>query len=372
MRAQVVSRNLGATEMSGNALLIAFIRDAIAARGPVTFAWFMEQALYHPRHGYYTSGRAQIGRKGDYFTNVSVGPLFGRLLAGQFLQIRELLGAPNEFTVVEEGAHSGDFARDVLEAAPGLRYVALERSRGTTLSNIAPFCGVHFSNELIDSFPVHLVKWTGAEWLERHVGLTSAGKFEFIDLPLSSAGLAERTAQIPLPLPAGYETEVNLEALRWIETLAEKLIRGFVIAVDYGLARDEFYAPERTTGTLQSYAQHRVVPDPLAHLGDADLTAHVEWTSLAERARECGFEIAGFTDQHHFITGLLSDEIAADAKSARALQTLLHPGFLGMKFQFLVLAKNVGTPSEQLAGLRFAWDINSSLGLQPHVSHRAP
>ncbi|HEY0369747.1 MAG TPA: SAM-dependent methyltransferase [Chthoniobacterales bacterium] len=340
---------------SGNPALVNELRNEIAA-GPMTFARFMELALYHPEHGYYRSGKARIGRAGDYFTSVSVGPLFGRMLAAQFVEIREQLGSPNDFTIVEQGAHGGEFARDVLVAAPELRYQALER--GQTLPT---FEGVHFSNELIDSFPVHLVKWTGTEWLERRV-VAPDELFEFLDLPISDPRLRERVERIPLPLPAGYETEVNLAALDWIETVASKLTRGFIIAVDYGFPRDEFYAPHRTRGTLQTYVKHRPNESPLLGVGEADMTAHVEWTSLVEHAMRCGLALAGFTDQHHFLTGLLTDEIAHDASATRALQTLLQPSFLGMKFQFLVLAKNLNEPPH-LRGLRFARDARSALGL---------
>ena len=341
---------------AGNPELVELIRAAIHSRGPVTFAWFMEQALYHPEHGYYSSGRARIGRKGDYFTNVSVGPLFGRLMAGQFAEIWQRMGEPAGFTIVEEGSHGGDFARDLRQAAEqhhphffrALRYLGRE-VHGPDLE---PFSGLHFSNELIDSFPVHLVKWTGKEWRERHVDLTDDG-FAFIDLPLTTPELAEHVATIPEPLPAGYETEINLSAQRWVETLATALTRGYVIAVDYGFPRDEFYAPHRTSGTLQCYQQHKVVPDPLTRVGEMDISTHVEWSSLIECAQSCGFEVAGFTDQHRFITGLLTEEIVQDAKSSRALQTLLHPEFMGSKFQVLVLAKNVESAGN-LSGLRFA------------------
>ncbi len=237
------------------------------------FAWFMEQALYHPRHGYYSSGRARIGRAGDYFTSVSVGPLFGRLLAVQLAEIWERLGRPNEFTIVEQGAHGGELARDVLESMrvtepecfAALRYNIVEpfpplRERQllvlqafeekvvwrNSLDELLQFCGVHFSNELIDAMPVHLVTWTGSEWLERHVAEEG-----FVDLPLSQPRLGERVGKIPLPLPAGYTTEINLHALDWIEAVAAKLTRGYIIATDYGFARDEFYAPHRTAGTYQ-------------------------------------------------------------------------------------------------------------------------
>ena len=353
----------------------------------------MEHALYHPVNGYYSSGRAALGRGGDYFTSVSVGPLFGRLLAVQFAEMWETLGRPNDFTIVEQGAHGGDFAHDVLSAAQqehadffaALRYRIIEpfpilqQGQAATLAKFADkaewhssldetpaFQGIHFSNELLDAFPVHLVRWTGTEWIERHV-TAGDGDFAFADMPSSDPRLAERLRNIPLPLPIGYETEVNLAALDWIETLARKITSGFILAADYGWPRAEFYAPERSTGTLRCYARHHIQPSPFLEIGHADLTAHVEWTSLAERAQECGCTLAGFTDQHHFLTGLLADArgeslvATADAKTKRSLQTLLHPQHLGMKFQFLCLAKNVA-PAVSLSGLRFARDSAATLG----------
>ncbi|MGZ5023895.1 MAG: class I SAM-dependent methyltransferase [Chthoniobacterales bacterium] len=371
---------------SGVPQLIEEIRATIRARGPVSFAWFMEQALYHPTHGYYSSGRAKIGRSGDYFSNVSVGPLFGRLMAAQFAEMWEKLGRPNEFKIVEQGAHEGDFARDVLETArelhpeffDQLRYVIVEpfpilQTRQAerlidfagkvewyhSLGQLASFRGVHFSNELLDAMPVHLVKWSGTEWLERGVTETADG-FSLVDLPISDVQLRERVLRIPLPLPEDYETEINLEALRWIDGLAARLDAGFVVAVDYGFTREDFYAPHRTRGTLQCYANHRVLPSPFTQIGEADITSHVEWTSLTERAAVRGLTSAGLVDQHHFITGLLNGPLAqkfetwTEAKTKRALHTLMHPGFLGMKFQFLVLAKNVGQSATTLSGLQFA------------------
>ncbi|MFN2507717.1 MAG: class I SAM-dependent methyltransferase [Chthoniobacterales bacterium] len=361
------------------------IREAIRVRGPVSFAWFMEQALYHPEHGYYSPGRAAIGREGDYFTSVSTGPLFGRVLAAQFSEMWETLGRPNDFTIVEQGAHDGQFARDLLGAAQrhhpdflrALRYEIIEPFRPwqqrqaatlaefeskvrwrNSLVELPPFRGLHFSNELLDALPVHLLRWTGAEWCERHV-TERDGSFAFVDLPLANPELAKRLCNIPMPLPPGYETEVNLAALSWMEQIASKLTAGFVVVADYGYARDEFYAPHRTNGTLRCYAKHRVVASPLSEIGHADITAHVEWTSLMECAEASGLNVAGFTDQHHFITGLLAGALGqefgpdADPEVHRALQTLLHPGFFGMKFQFLALAKNLDSTT-RLSGFRFA------------------
>ena len=381
--------------LTGDQALTDFIRRTIRQTGPVTFEWFMEQALYHPELGYYSSGRCAIGRKGDYFTNVSVGPLFGRILAAQFAEMWESLGRPEEFVIVEQGAHRGDFARDVLEAVrerspdffSALRYWIIEpfpilRERQEeklrdfsgkitwrkSLADLEPFCGIHFSNELLDAMPVHLIsKVMDADWEERRVTESGDG-FDFVTAPITDAELRRHLETIPGHLSAPYETEVNLAALRWIESVAEKLTRGYVLAVDYGHARDDYYAPERSSGTLQSYAHHRVNPSPLTGIGEADITAHVDWTSLAERAEARGLHVAGFTDQHHFMTGVVTALMAeqfdgsADSKTRRALQTLLHPEFLGTTFQFLALTKGVA-PGVQLSGFKFARDPRVALGL---------
>ena len=388
-----VRENATRTMDDGNDELIRDIREGIRARGPVPFAWFMEQALYHPEHGYYSSGRCAIGRRGDYFTSVSVGPLFGKLLAGQFAEIWETLGRPNDFVIVEQGAHHGEFATDVLEALreqspelfTALRYRIIEpfgilrqRQQGVlrqfagktewaeSLEKMEPFCGVHFSNELLDAMPVHLLVATGEgeehPWCERLVERTSCG-FTFVDRPISDARVRARLTKIPPAPVEGYETEINLAALDWIERLARKVRRGIVLIADYGLPRQEFYAPSRRTGTLQCYADHRVLPSLLEKVGQSDLTTHVEWTSLVERAEECGLRLAGFCDQHHFLTGLLSSHPAlasAGSEKSRALQTLIHPEFLGMKFQFLGLTKNF---EGSLGGFRHARDSRIALGL---------
>src|SRR5438132_1262419 len=398
---------------TGDPALADHVRDTIRKHGPQSFAWFMEQALYHHRQGYYSSGRAAIGRGGDYFTNVSVGPLFGQLLAAQFaevwrrlgngscgreqrIDIPEIIGARElfrSFVIVEQGAHHGEFARDLLEASravwPGffqaIRYLIIEpfpilqdRQSETlrefeekvswkkSLTEVDPFVGIHFSNELLDSLPVHLIASTGRGWREKFVAI-ERDKFVFIDQAIVDPALKARVAKLP-ERAAGYETEVNLAVLDWIDNLSAKLIRGYVIAIDYGFGRDEFYAPHRTAGTLQVRAQHRRIASPLEQIGHADISAHADWTSLAERAEERSLRVHGFTDQHHFITGILSEllreevEKNADPKNKRALQTLLHPEMLGRTFQVLALEKNVDRAAP-LAGFEFARDARSALGI---------
>jgi SAM-dependent MidA family methyltransferase len=371
--------------LTGDQALTGIIRQAIREIGPVRFDWFMEQALYHPEFGYYSSGQCAIGRRGDYFTNVSVGPLFGRLLAAQFAEMWEILGRPDDFTIVEQGAHQGEFAGDVLEEARErtpdffavLRYCVVEPfailearqkerlrdfkeklSWRESLSELEPFTGVHFSNELLDSMPVRLIsRASGEDWKERLVD-RDGDSFAFVTRPIADEKLRQHLEKLPRSGDESYETEVNLVVLDWIEAVARKLTRGFVLAVDYGYPLAEFYAAERTTGTLQCRANHRVVRSPLEEIGRADITTHVDWTSVAERGEEAFLSLIGFTDQHHFITGLLTRR-APEESERRALQTLLHPELLGARFQCLALGKNVF--DAEMSGFRFARDARKAL-----------
>jgi SAM-dependent MidA family methyltransferase len=340
------------------------MRAKIRAAGPQPFAWFMQQALYHPEHGYYSSGRARIGRDGDYFTNVSVGPLFGRLLAAQFAQLWESLGKIDNFVMVEEGAHDGQFARDVLEAArkdspeffDALRYRIVEpfpiwqdRQRQTLADfaekvewpdELAPFIGVHFSNELLDAMPVNL-----------HSQLVDLRdeKFEFV----ASPGLQM----------------TNESQLDWIDNVAANLQRGFVLIIDYGFVRDEFRE------VVQARAQHRHLDSVFEKIGEADITANINWTDVAARAERGGLRVAGFTDQHHFLTAIISAlrenstvlnarvfESDDGAKISRELQTLLHPEMLGRAFQVLLLTKDVDL-AQPLSGFKFARCGRTTLGI---------
>jgi SAM-dependent MidA family methyltransferase len=372
---------------------VQLIKDTIHTDGPQSFAWFMDQALYHPQRGYYSSGRALIGRRGDYFTNVSVGPFFGRVLAAQFAEIGERLGKTKNLVIVEQGAHDGQFARDLLKAAQEsspeffeqIQYLIIEPfpvwqnrqsetlrdfqdkvSWAKCLSELDPFVGIHFSNELLDSMPAHLIISTGHGWCEKFVAVAE-NKFVFVDQPIVDPALMSQVEKLP-ERPAGYETEINLAALDWIDDVSAKITRGYVIAIDYGFACDEFYAPHRTAGTLQVRARHRHLVSPFEQIGQADISTHVEWTSLAARAEERSLRVHGFTDQHHFITGILSEllrqemEKNVDAKTNRAVQTLLHPEMLGRAFQVVAFCKGLD-PAVPLAGFKFARDAPPRLGI---------
>jgi SAM-dependent MidA family methyltransferase len=346
-----------------NSALGEIIREKIRASGPQPFAWFMEQALYHPEHGYYSSDRAAIGRRGDYFTNVSVGPLFGQLLATQFAQIWERLGKIDRFTIVEQGAHHGEFAHDVLEFSrrrfpeffSTLNYRIVEpfprlrdRQKQTlkefgdrvrwcaSPNELEPFVGIHFSNELLDAMPVNL--------LGKFVGLDRE-RFIFVDLPIEQAA--------------------NQSQRDWISTVATKLKRGLVLMIDYGFAGAEFRE------TVQVRAHHRLLDSPFDEIGEADITAHINWTDIAKTGENSGLRVSGFTDQYHFLTGIVTElgrgnlpesPGPLDSKSQRQLQTLLHPEMLGRSFQVLALSRDVDLGAS-LFGFKYARGARETLGL---------
>ena len=339
------------------------MRAEIEKHGPQSFAWFMQQALYHPEHGYYSSGRCAIGRTGDYFTNVSVGPLFGHLLAAQFTEIWEQLGRADNFVIVEQGTHDGQLACDVLESlqnrAPEffavVRYRMVEpfpvlrerQSRTLELfgdkiewrDSLQPFEGVHFSNELLDAMPVRLI---------------DNGKEKFVAVDGDKFVFLERSAD--------EDTKFNEAALDWIERIAANLQRGYVITIDYGHSDTELQ------GNVQIRARHRSLDSPFQQIGHADITMHVDWTSIAERAQANGLRVAGFSDQHHFLTGLISEspDLTSEtgAKMKRELQTLVHPEMLGRAFQVLALEKNVNSEASKLAGFKFG--ARTRLGVESY------
>lgn len=358
------------------------IAAEIAAEGSITFARFLELALYHPELGYYASGRARIGQAGgDFYTNVSVGPIFGRVLAGQFREMWERMGKPQRFCLVEQGANDGQLAADVLAALPGEMLVSTEywivegaellRQQqeerlapfagkvhwARDLSELPPFIGVHFSNELIDALPFHLVRSTGEVWDEMMVA-REGGDFVFVGHPPTS-GLDGEVSRLP-QRASGYMTELRPAARSWIEQLGSKLQAGYVLVIDYGFTREELLSLDRAEGTFSCYRAHHRDAKPLEDVGEKDITAHVDFTALAEAAREAGFRVDGWADQHHFMVGaseallrsLEGPPTAETQKLLRTIKTLLHPESMGTQFHYLALSKGLGEHTA-LPGFRY-------------------
>lgn len=347
---------------SGGSELLDVIRGEIAAHGPMTFARFMELALYHPQWGYYTAGngRARIGRGGDYFTNISVGSVFGELLAVQFADVWLAMGQPTSFDLIELGAHRGQLIADIRAWAerehPGFTAALRVRALDYPGELPKPITGCIFSNELLDAMPVHLITRIKGEWLERYV-IFENGHINLTPGPLSCDALREEVARLPLPAVDGYVSEVHLEAGRWMDRVAHCLQRGFVLTIDYGYPAADYYAPHRKNGTLLCYHQHRSNSNPLLRVGKQDITAHVNFSALAERGAVAGLPLLGYCDQTQFIGALVETtsqrwKDASHPRDLAALKTLLHPELMGRVFKVLVQYR--GMEHTVLAGLKFA------------------
>jgi SAM-dependent MidA family methyltransferase len=352
----------------------------------ITFAEFMDLALYHPDYGYYCSGQVAIGAKGDFFTSSSLGADFGELLAEQLAEIWLVLDRPESFQVVEMGAGLGDLAIDILnywqsnypDLLQNVEYSIIEESssliatqqeklqswqeKGIRLSwkswsDLPNYSvkGCFFSNELIDAFPVHQVIWQNHQLQEIYIGENQGELIEII-AELSIPELLNYFQQVQINInsadyPEGYRTEVNLQALDWLNRVSQKLKQGYLLTIDYGYSAQKYYHPQRSQGTLQCYYQHRYHSDPLVNLGLQDITTHVNFTALENQGKSLGLETLGFTQQGLFLMSLgLGDrlaELSTDKfnfaeifKRRDALHQLIDPTGLG-KFGVLLQAKGL-------------------------------
>jgi SAM-dependent MidA family methyltransferase len=375
--------------------LTRLIRREIQEAGPLSFARFMELALYHPIHGYYESSCKQIGCQGDFYTSVSVGPLFGELLAFQFDQwLSELFTPPAvasdcshlnvPFQLVEAGAHDGQLARDILawfqkqrpDSWSRIEYWIIEKSQwrrqiqGQTLREFGTkvhwavdwndlrdgVCGVIFSNELMDALPVVRLGWDAAkgEWFEWRVTLENdrfawcrgpAGSFEIAEW-LNGACLAELPEKLLALLPDGFTTEICPAAVEWWARAAAALKAGRLLTFDYGLEAVEFLEPQRKDGTLRTYSGHQPGADPLTNAGQQDLTAHVNFTALQAAGEKAGLRTELYSEQGRFLARIV-EKVFQDSPrfglwgeaSTRQFQTLAHPAHLGRAFRVLAQSR---------------------------------
>jgi SAM-dependent MidA family methyltransferase len=371
--------------------------------GLISFARFMELALYCPVYGYYEKETDTVGRRGDFFTSVSVGSLFGEMLGWEIADFRLRQGYGGHgglaegtaVTLVEAGAHDGRLARDVLtwlrtwrtELFSRLEYWIVEPSatrRARQQETLAEFSSqmrwfssvtelaanpqsairnpqsftVFFSNELLDAFPVHRLGWDAKAraWFEWGVALQD-GKFVWARMnqldPRAESWLAGGGAnwralarELAGVLPDGFTTEICPAAEQWWRDAAAVLGHGKLMTIDYGLKAEEFFAPHRSGGTLRAYHRHHLVPDPLANPGEQDLTAHVNFTALQAIGESAGLKTEALISQGEFLTQLAGRIWASPGSFAawtpahtREFQTLTHPDHLGRAFRVLIQSK---------------------------------
>ena len=364
--------------------VFALIRDEIARCGPITFARFMELALYAPGAGYYMRDAERIGARGDYYTSSNLHPLFGELIAKQLIQMGEQLGA-GPVTIIEQGAGRGALAFDVVQSLvhapdlPAWTYLIVEKSPAMIARQrrlLEPFLasgrvawadalpeepldGCVLSNELVDAFPVHRVVRKDGALKEIFVDAAGGGVVERVDSP-STPDLAAYVDRLGITLVEGQQAEINLAAIDWMRAVGRSLRRGFVLTIDYGYPADELYAPGRRKGTLLAYHQHRTSEAFYERIGRQDLTAHVDFTTLAWAGRDVDLEVEGFADQTSFLLGLGAHDAAErllaaatdEAERERtlaAIRSLLDPQDMGRLFKVLIQRK--GVPPGRLLGL---------------------
>ena len=337
------------------------IRRRIAKGGAITFAEFMELALYWQDGGYYVSqdNGSPFGVSGDYYTNPMVHPAFGALLAAQLFQMWRLLGRPEPFIVVELGCGNGQLERDIVSYSrllpegfgTALDYVGLDMGDDVP---VIPIIGCILSNELLDSFPVHQVRVVEGALREVYVALEGEELVERLALP-STAKLQSRLDGLGIRLAEGQTAELNLGLESWAAGVGRALGKGFVLTVDYGWPAAELYSAEgRPRGALTTYYRHTQTDAPLRRVGRQDISAQVDFTSAQQAGEVAGLDTLGLVTQGWFLRSLgwerFSRKLSSQGLPARELQAnrtgmldLLRPGGLG-DFKVLVQGKNVGRP----------------------------
>ena len=346
-------------------------KEIESAGGWIGFARFMEFALYAPALGYYVAGAAKLGSDGDFVTAPELSPLFGRTLARQ---IAEILGRTGG-DVLELGAGSGNMAADVLVELQNVdrlpqRYLILETSpqlaqrQQRTLEQRQPvlkdriewidalpenFDGVVIANEVLDALPAHLVAWRRDGLYER--GVSWKDSFVWSERPLRPGPL--RSAAEAIGAEADYVSEISLVAPALVRSLSAALRKGALLLIDYGFGRREYYHPQRALGTLMCHYRHRAHDDSFFLPGLQDLTAHVDFTVVAEAGIDTGLKLLGYTTQAQFlvnsgITQLLEQQ-SGDATTSRfaltaGVQKLLSPAEMGELFKVIALGRGIEGP----------------------------
>ena len=353
--------------------LCELIHQDIALQGGwIPFSRFMELALYAPGLGYYSAGASKFGAAGDFITAPEISPLFGRTLAKQLADIM----ASSAPQILELGAGSGKLALDILSELERLEqlpaaYLILEvsadlRERQQTLLQKhlphliervqwldvlpAEISGAVFGNEVLDALPVHLLHWFDSQLFERGV-VGNGNSFIWQERLVETPALLELAQQIDVP--EDYVSEISLAARGLIVSLCERMSKGAMLFIDYGFGAREYYHPQRSTGTLMCHYRHQAHDDPFFLVGLQDITAHVDFTAIAESAIDHGAHLLGYTSQAHFlinggITDLISDvspdKLREYLPLSAQIQKLTSPAEMGELFKVIALGKGIDTP----------------------------
>lgn len=346
------------------------IIEKIKCEGPITFETFMNIALYDLEHGYYSSGKHRIGKKGDFFTSPYVSKIFGFMLGKQVEEMWEIMDKPDNFTILEIGAEEGYMCKDIIEylsyknILDSFEFIIVEPSIMmqdkqnnllksytkyikwvTDLDHISNITGCIITNELLDAFPVHLIEMKDNLY-EIYVNFNGTKFFE-VHGKLSDKRIKEYIDEFSINLPDNYRTEINLKIKDWIKSINKVLDNGFIITIDYGFTTTDYYAPERNKGTLLCYFKHTVNEDPYKNIGHQDITAHINFSSLKKWAEDLGLKTIGFCQQGVYLVSLGIDEIINEflipskeyISEIAKIKNLILPGTLGETHKVLIQYK---------------------------------
>ncbi len=385
------------------------IIDKIKKEGPVSFETFMDMALYHPESGYYSSPGTSVGKEGDFYTSPHLHAIFGAMIGRQFMEMWESMGKPGSFYAVEIGAGHGYLCKDILDYLqkcsdmPDLtdfqrafRYVIVEpythfeqkqkeilkehiespppniiENRKlneirwiNSLNELDNITGCIFSNELLDAFPVHLIEMK--DTLEEvYVNVDGDGFFEE-NSDLSSEALSQYLSSFSISLDYGFRTEINLRIRDWLQDVSSVLKHGFIFTIDYGYTASEYYNDDRTSGTLLCYHQHLYNEDPYKNIGEQDITAHVNFSSVKTWGEELGFKTLGYCPQGTYLISSGIDEVITELyadspdylSEVSKIKGLIMPQGMGESHNVLVQYR--GDRSPHLRGLSMR-NLKSSL-----------
>lgn len=361
--------------------LLAFMSAALKQQGgQLSFADFMEQALYAPGLGYYSAGSTKLGADGDFVTAPMISPLFSICLANQCAEVLKTLATPDAI-ILELGAGHGQMAATLLQtlteqkALPSAYWIlevsADLRDRQQKLlaeklpdyySNIKwldrlpdnAFTGIILGNEVLDALPVHLFQIQNKQILEGFAIQKDEHRWAYhFDNPQTPALVPQVKhvlSQLPESLAEGYTSEIHCTLAPFIQSLSQVLEKGVMLWIDYGFPRHEYYHPSRSMGTLMCHYRHHAHPDPFQYVGLQDITAHVDFTALAEAADKSALEVLGFTHQAGFLlnNGLLSLAEQGDENQAyqfsQQIQMLTQPHEMGELFKVMALGKQFEEP----------------------------
>lgn len=347
-------------------LMHSKIAETIRREGPVSFSEFMRMALYEPGLGYYSAGARKFGPEGDFVTAPEISPLFSRCLANQCAQI---LSEIREGSILEFGAGTGVMAKEILLSLHAKNrlpknYFIMEVSadlrdrQKILLATLEPilfdrvvwldtlpssFSGIILANEVLDAMPVTKF-FVDREIREFYVDYVD-DQFSWTLRKIKDAQLIDKIKALPLSRGV-YESEINVLAAPWIKSLSNILVEGVCIIVDYGFPAHEYYHPERNRGTIMCHYQHRAHDNPLMNVGIQDITAHVDFTAIAEAASEHGFCVEGFVNQAAFLMncGLMecyrADDALAQYRVAQEIKKLTLPSEMGELFKVMAITKN--------------------------------